>query len=345
MLSTKIKLLLSISLSIILLISCQNKKHDIGFYYLNSIYKPDTVSQKLVGELKANLLFIRLMNIDFKDKGIEPVLLSPVSFEQTVDHNQEIIPVVTIQQRIFTELDSLQIRGLAHKIVPFITDKIKQGGQDFFKELQLDCDWTINSRDKFFYLLEYLQSVPELNEVTVTATLRLQQIKDIQSNGIPPVKKATLLCYNTGNINQFGNHNSILNQQDLTTYLSSTLKNYPLQLDIVLPLFDRYVAFRDQKYIGISNHFSRYDLNDKSLFIKNPKTDLYILKQDLEKDSLKKGDVIRHEYVPNEQLVETAKFISKALDGKQNSIIFFHLAPEVVSNYETADLQKIISAF
>ncbi|WGQ12620.1 hypothetical protein [Sphingobacterium faecium] len=341
----KIKIFLCAAFSIILLISCQKKEHSVGFYYWKTIYKPDTISQKIVQELKSDALFVRVMDIDFTDNGIEPTPISPISFEQTVDQNQELIPVVFINQRIFTELDSLEIRGLAHKMIPFIAAKVKQGGKDAFKELQIDCDWTKSSRDKFFYLLEFLQTIPELNEVTVTSTLRLHQVKNMQTNGVPPVKKATLMCYNMGNLRQFGDHNSILNQQDLTTYLSGTLKNYPLQLDIALPLFDWYVAFRDQQYIGISKYIDQSDFQDNGLFTRNPKTELYILNQDLQKANLKKGDVIRHEFVTKEQLIATAKFLKKELQGKENRIIFYHLAPEVISNYSYADLQEVIAAF
>lgn len=341
----KIKIFLCAVFSIILLISCQKKEHSVGFYYWKTIYKPDTISQKIVQELKSDALFVRVMDIDFTDGGIEPTPISPISFEQTVDQNQELIPVVFINQRIFTELDSLEIRGLAHKMIPFISAKVKQGGKDSFKELQIDCDWTKSSRDKYFYLLEFLQTIPELNDVTVTSTLRLHQVKNIQTNGIPPVKKATLMCYNMGNLRQFGDHNSILNQQDLTTYLSGTLKNYPLQLDIALPLFDWYVAFRDHQYIGISKYIDQSDFADKSLFTRNPKTELYILNQDLQKANLKKGDVIRHEFVSKDQLIATAKFLNKELQGKENRIIFYHLAPEVISNYSYADLQEVIATF
>lgn len=341
----KIKLFFCISLSIILHISCQKKEPSVGFYYWKTNYKSDTLSQKMIQDLKSNTLFVRIMDIDFTDGGIEPVPISPISFEQTLPSNQTFVPVVFINQRIFTELDSLQIRGLAHKMIPFVSEKVKQSGKEDFKELQIDCDWTKSSRDKFFYLLEYLQKIPELNEVTITTTLRLHQVKNIQSSGIPPVKRATLMCYNMGNLRQFGDHNSILNQQDLTTYLSGTLKDYPLELDIALPLFDWYVAFRDHQYIGISKYIDKSDLDDKSLFTRNPKTELFILNQDLQKANLKKGDVIRHEFITKEQLIATAKFLNKELQGKEKRIIFYHLAPEVLSNYNYADLQEVIAAF
>ncbi|MOA65809.1 hypothetical protein D3C78_1923200 [compost metagenome] len=65
----------------------------------------------------------------------------------------------------------------------------------------------------------------------------------------------------------------------------------------------------------------------------------------MQKANLKKGDVIRHEFVSKDQLIATAKFLNKELQGKEKRIIFYHLAPEVLSNYNYADLQEVIAAF
>ncbi|MNN86216.1 hypothetical protein D3C81_2036010 [compost metagenome] len=65
----------------------------------------------------------------------------------------------------------------------------------------------------------------------------------------------------------------------------------------------------------------------------------------MQKANLKKGDVIRHEFVSKDQLIATAKFLNKELQGKENRIIFYHLAPEVISNYSYADLQEVIATF
>jgi hypothetical protein len=223
--------------------------------------------------------------------------------------------------------------------------KIKQAGKENFNELQLDCDWTQSSRDKFFYLLKYLQELPDLKGIIVSSTLRLHQVKNTVTSGIPPVKKVTLMCYNMGNLRQFGNQNSILNQQDLNTYLGGTLRNYPMEMDIALPLFQWFVVFRNNSYIGISKYISEQDLNNTALFTHNPNSNLYILTIDLPKANLKKGDVVRFEKVTQNDLLQTAKFLRGELKGKKHQIIFYHLDQATLANHGNAELQEIIRAF
>lgn len=339
------KFILFFTLSSFYFTSCHQASHEVGFYYWKTQYSRDTLIEKVQQKLHANLLYTRIMDIDFNDTGIQAVPVSPITFADPIPENQDIVPVVLINQRIFSELDSLQIRGLAGKIVPLVETKIKQAGKKHFDELQIDCDWTAASRDKFFYLLDYLQTLPALQHVTVSSTLRLRQVKDAGANGIPPVNKVTLMCYNMGNLQKFGNHNSILNLDDLKTYLQGTIANYPIKMDIALPLFERYVVFRNNNCIGVSKYIEKSDIQNPQLFTQNPGTALYILNQDLPKANLKKGDVLRYEQVTKEDLIQTAKYLNKELKDKEQHIIFDHLDQNILAKYPDADLKEIIDAF
>ncbi|WP_293885267.1 MULTISPECIES: hypothetical protein [unclassified Sphingobacterium] len=331
--------------TLLFLISCSKTSHDTGFYFWKTVFQLDTVENRALEEIKAQSIYVRIMDIDFDPSGVQAVPISPITFTQPVPKEQQVIPVVFVNQRIFTEMDSLQIRGLANKIVPFIVAKIKQAGKENFKELQLDCDWTKTSRDKFFYLLTYLQQLPALKDILVSSTLRLHQVKNIVTSGVPPVRKVMLMCYNMGNLRQFGPQNSIINQKDLKTYLSGTLHNYPIEMDIALPIFQWFVVFRNNNYIGISKHISEEEIKDASLFTHNPNTNLYILTKDLPKANLKKDDIIRFESVNQEDLLQTAKFLKGELKGKEHRIIFYHLDQATLANHSNAELQKIIAAF
>jgi len=325
--------------------SCSNSKPETGFYFWKTVFQLDTVEHRALKEVAAKSIYTRIMDIDFDPSGVQAVPVSPITFSQPVPKEQVLIPVVFINQRIFSEMDSLEIRALAHKIVPFVSAKIKQAGKEEFNELQLDCDWTQSSRNKFFYLLKYIQELPALKGIVVSSTLRLHQVKNTVTSGIPPVKKAILMCYNMGNLRQFGNQNSILNQQDLKTYLGGTLRNYPLEMDIALPLFQWFVVFRNNNYIGISKHISEQDINNTTLFTHNPNSNLYILTVDLPKANLKKGDVVRFEKVTQNDLLQTAKFLRGELKGKKHQLIFYHLDQATLANHGNAELQEIIRAF
>lgn len=330
---------------LLLLSSCSNSKPETGFYFWKTVFQLDTVEYRALKEIAAKSIYIRIMDIDFDPSGVQAVPVSPITFSQPVPQEHALIPVVFINQRIFSEMDSLEIRALANKIVPFVSAKIKQAGKEEFNELQLDCDWTQSSRDKFFYLLKYIQELPALKRIVVSSTLRLHQVKNTVTSGIPPVKKVALMCYNMGNLRQFGNQNSILNQQDLKTYLGGPLRNYPLEMDIALPLFQWFVVFRNNNYIGISKHISEQDINNTTLFTHNPNSNLYILTVDLPKANLKKGDVVRFEKVTQNDLLQTAKFLRGELKGKKHQLIFYHLDQATLANHGNAELQEIIRAF
>ena len=330
---------------LLVLSSCSNSKPETGFYFWKIVFQLDTVEHRALKEVAAKSIYTRIMDIDFDPSGVQAVPVSPITFSQPVPKEQALIPVVFINQRIFSEMDSLEIRALANKIVPFVSAKIKQAGKEEFNELQLDCDWTQSSRDKFFYLLKYIQELPALKGIVVSSTLRLHQVKNTVTSGIPPVKKVALMCYNMGNLRQFGNQNSILNQQDLKTYLGGPLRNYPLEMDIALPLFQWFVVFRNNNYIGISKHISEQDINNTTLFTHNPNSNLYILTVDLPKANLKKGDVVRFEKVTQNDLLQTAKFLRGELKGKKHQLIFYHLDQATLANHGNAELQEIIRAF
>jgi hypothetical protein len=81
-----------------------------------------------------------------------------------------------------------------------------------------------------------------------------------------------------------------------------------MEMDLALPLFQWFVVFRNNNYIGISKHINEEDLKDSSLFTHNPNTNLYILTKDLPKANLKKGDVIRFESINQEELYKRQNF-------------------------------------
>ncbi len=334
-----------LSFAIILLVTltgCQRHHKETSFYYWKTTYASDSLLQTNIQHLGVKKLYMRIMDIDMDMMGREAVPISPISFTDTLPPDVGIVPVVFINTKIFQHMDSLAIRSLAHKVVPFVREKVKQSGANSFNELQLDCDWTTSSRDKFFYLIEFMKTFPELANVEVTSTLRLHQIKNIKSSGIPPVSRATLMCYNMGNLRKFGPQNSILNQEDLQLYLKDHLGNYPLKLDVALPLFEWFVVFRNQEYAGISKRIDREDLENKSLFAHNPNTNLYVLREDLPEKGLLKNDIIRYETISKQELMKTASFLKRELKNEDRKIIFYHLDKTIITSYPNDVLQKIV---
>lgn len=336
--------LCALTILLVTLAGCKRHHNETAFYYWKTSYSADSLLRTNIQHLDIKKLYVRIMDIDMDIQGREPVPISPINFKDTLPTNVGIVPVIFINTKIFQAMDSLSIRSLAHKIVPFVQEKVKQSGAKSFNELQLDCDWTASSRDKFFYLIEFIKTFPELSNVEVTSTLRLHQIKNIKTSGIPPVSRAVLMCYNMGNLRKFGTQNSILNQEDLEIYLRDYLGNYPLKLDIALPLFEWFVVFRNQEYAGISKKIGKEDLENSAIFTHNPNTSLYVLKQDLPEKGLLKNDIVRYEAVSEQELLKTASFLKKELKKDDRNIIFYHLDKTILTSYPNDVLQKIVNS-
>src|SRR5690606_30433603 len=147
----------------------------------------------------------------------------------------------------------------------------------------------------------------------LSVTLRLHQVRDIKKSGIPPVDKALLMCYNMGNLRQYGDHNSIFDMRQMEIYLKDHLKDYPLKMDIALPLFSWKVVFRNKQYVGISKRLADEQLTDTLLFSQVPYSPLYKLKSDMSNLGLRSGDIVRHEQTNMLDLQKASKFLLRYL--------------------------------
>ena len=226
---------------------------------------------------------------------------------------------------------------LAKNILRFTEGKLQQAGKSSFVELQIDCDWTTETRDNYFYLLQQLKAL--LHKQTLSVTLRLHQIKNQRASGIPPVNKVLLMCYNMGNLRRYSTHNSIIELSELKRYLGSNLGSYPMQMDIALPLFSWAVAFRNKEYIGIDKRINLDSLNQQSKFWSNG-NNLYSAKTDLPGVGLRKGDEVRWEHIELKKIQGALAYISRWLKPGDLNIVWFHLDEAIVKKYKYEDLQN-----
>jgi hypothetical protein len=318
-------------------------KHDrivnTSFYYWKTVYKANPTEQAYLHHFHTNKLYVRIMDVDIDETGSSPVPISPITFNTKLPDTVAIVPVVFIVNNILKNITHPQLDDLAGKISNFVDGKVHQAGKYTFDEFQVDCDWTASTRENYFYLLKKLRQVPYLKSRRFSVTLRLHQIKNQKSSGIPPVSRVMLMCYNMGNLRKYGPQNSILEIAELKKYLGDNISNYPLPVDVGLPLFSWAVAFRNHEYIGIAKRISIAQLQQKNqfIFIGN---NIYRAKTDLPDDGLKANDEVRWEAVSANDLQETAGYLSPLIKADTLNVIYFHLDEPVVKAYPYADLEK-----
>lgn len=322
--------------------SCrQDRKVNVSFYFWKTVYQNNPTENEYMQRLHSKKMYVRIMDVDLADNGAVPV--SPITFRNHIPDTVELIPVVFIVNDVLREKSETQLDDLAKKIVNYVQGKVHQSGKTTFMELQIDCDWTKSTRDNYFYLLRSIRNRKDLKGKSLSSTLRLHQLKNQRSSGVPPVDRVMLMCYNMGNLRLYGNQNSILEQQELEKYAGSNLSAYPMAVDIGLPLFSWAVVFREKQYAGISRRMTLNMLSDTRLCDKIDKS-RYLLKNDLPALGLKRQDEIRWESVSGTELNQEATYLRKFISGDSINIIYFHLDEKTLKPYtheslaQTADL-------
>ncbi|KQS35371.1 hypothetical protein [Pedobacter sp. Leaf194] len=315
------------------------------FYFWRTVYTNQKAETKYLNDFKSKSLYVRIMDVDINPDTQEPVPVSPVSFEDSLPKQTTIVPVVYLVNNIFNNLSEGDSKLLATRISKFVNSKVNQAGKKTFSELQIDCDWTKTTRDKYFIFLNQLKLTPLLKRKQISVTLRLHQVKNLASSGIPPVTKVMLMCYNMGNLRKYGEQNSILDMKEMETYLSDKLETYPLKIDVALPLFNWAVVFRKEKYAGISKRISKAQINDKKLFKRRGKSTFFDLMIDYPQAGLRTGDVIRWEEVTPDDLLTASRFLSRHLKPEERNVVFYHLDNDLLNTFKHDELQKVIDNF
>ncbi|MDN5288625.1 MAG: hypothetical protein JWR38_4899 [Mucilaginibacter sp.] len=339
-------------LALFVLILCSTisscRRHDrvvnTSFYYWKTVYKANKTEAAWLSHFHARKLYVRMMDVDMDESGAIPIPVSPINFQDKLPDTVEIVPVVFIVNNILKTTSRSQLDVLARNIVRFVNGKVQQAGKTSFNELQIDCDWTASTRESYFYLLGQLRQVKELKTKTISATLRLHQIKNQKGSGIPPVNRVMLMCYNMGNLRKYGRQNSILDMSELKKYLGDNVKAYPIPVDVGLPLFSWAVAFRDQQYIGISKRVHLADLNDTAQFTING-NNFYTAKTNLPAYGLKANDEIRWEDISAKNMQAAAGYLSPLIKADTLNIIYFHLDEAIIKTYTYEDLEKTAHLF
>lgn len=315
-----------------------------SYYYWKTVYNPDSAEQSAIRNVGANRIFVRIMDVDNQGRNGEAIPVSAVSFAIPLPDTLDVVPVVYIVNNVLKEQSADQLEVLAANISRFVSGKLKQAGKRGFDELQIDCDWTATTRDNYFTLLAAIRSQVS-DTVRLTATLRLHQVRNLRSSGIPPADRVLLMCYNMGNLRQYGDHNSILDLGEMEVYLKDFLSEYPLPVDIALPLFSWSVVFRNHAYAGISKRLNPMLLSDTAIFAPHGGTSLYRLKTTLPDAGLRKGDVVRREETRWEDLSAAADFLAKHKRKEEFTLLFYHLDSQLLKVFSNEQLQEIVHRF
>lgn len=313
---------------------------------------------RTLDSLKAARLYIRFFDVQWDEASGEAVPRSTARFTRSIREETEVVPTVYITNETMRNIPSDRIDSLAARIVRKIdgmTLSIRRAnsadGQSFrstpphpWREVQIDCDWTATSRTSYFVLLRRIDELLP-DDVTLSATIRLHQVKYRVETGTPPVDRGLLMAYNTGEVTDPDEENSIVEYEVVEEYLGE-LDEYPLPIDVALPIFAWGVRFHFNRFASIIPEVTAAEFMRRGEF-RQVATNRFVVLQrtDLRGEQLEPGDLIRTEESDPEKVLRVAELIAGALGRNPGTIVLYRYDPQIFERHETARLLPLYHAF
>ena len=339
-----IRITIKLSLFIALFTHCvSHEPHkNISFYHWKSTFQPKESEQEMLSKLHVQKLYVRYFDVDWNDERQQAEPLAKINFNDTLNASISIIPVVFITNETFQKTKEEDITQLAKKVHSLI-QKINLYQNLQVKEIQFDCDWTLTTKQRFFTFLEIFKSLNK--NTSLSATIRLHQVKFAEKTGIPPVDRGMLMFYNMGDFSSPEHKNSIYNKDDASKYIRYC-KNYPLPLDIALPIFSWAIQYRNNKVFSIFNEIDIQKVKTSNYFTRIAQ-DMYKADTSFlwEGTYFQKGDMLRYESVSPQTCMLAAKNISRNLKMEPGNIVFFDLDSLNLVNYTNETFLSISRQF
>ncbi|MFZ4559653.1 MAG: hypothetical protein ACOYOD_05595 [Saprospiraceae bacterium] len=240
---------------------CERTPHAItpAFYHWKTSLQLSAEEERYLQHVQAGRLYVRFFDVDWDAGYGDAVPLAEVQIDTFTEPALEIIPAVFITNRTLEQLPTGQIPRLATRILKKITAIKSRFPANPIPEIQIDCDWTAGTRAAYFQLLQHIRKGTAAEGLRLSATVRLHQFNGYAQTGVPPVDRAMLMCYNTGDLEAWDEENSIYQESDARPYLDRPTE-YPLPFDVALPAFRWGVLFRDGRLIRLIHGLDPSDL-------------------------------------------------------------------------------------
>lgn len=309
-----------------------------AFYHWQTGFHLDSLEQSRLQQLAVDRIYVKFFDLDWDPAAGEIVPLASVQLDTSGLAGRQIIPTLFITNRSMLQQPREAIPQLAGRIVEKIDRQFAELDQPL-REVQLDCDWTARSRDTYFELLEQLEALYRDRKVALSVTIRLHQLRWPDRTGIPPVDRGVLMFYNMGDLTDWEEPNSILNLEKAAAYLPSGLE-YPLHLDLALPLFRWAVLFREGEMIKLINEPADTLIQDSQKFRPLDANRFQVLESSyLDGYYLYEGDLLRVESVSPADLRAAYALVKRQYPAATRNLVFYHLDDRVLQRYTTGDLQ------
>lgn len=330
-------------LSIILLLismltGCQKsqpKEIDTAFYFWKSNFQLLENEKFTLKENGVNKLYIKFFDISWNEGKQTFQKDAPIRFSEKLPDSCQMIPVVFITNQTLKNIPKNELDSLAN----FILKGISKLSPKVYQEIQIDCDWTLSTKQKYFSLLKTLKK----SGLYLSATIRLHQVKFYEKTGIPPVERGMLMCYNMSNWRSPITLNSIYSPKLLKQY-TERLAQYPLPLDVVMPIFHWTVVFRNNRFLYFVNNLSAKTLSENENFVQIADKQQFTVKKDAQFQgiSIRKGDIFRCEDAPFDDILKGSRNILEKISNQKLTFALYHLDSQSISYYSHEQINELL---
>ena len=253
------------------------------------------------------------------------------------------IPVVYVTNDCLLKLTAEEMPWLAARIAEKLNEIWKIGRGGARPEIQIDCDWTDQTQDRYFSLLSELKL--QYPGTRFSVTLRLYPFRYPELMGVPPVDRAMLMYYNMGELKDFKESNSILNNQIAKTYLEPA-RTYPLPLDIALPGFSWGVVFRNDQFLGLLRDLNTEVAESTGFFTKFAGNRYQSTRDTVWRGTyFREGDILRLENASPEALLEAAHLTVPLRDRSEGTVSIFQWHSSNFSSLTDENLETVFTVY
>ena len=325
---------------ILFLLACKDTPavRQRGVYYWKTALSITPFLQESMAQSGVQRIFIKFADIgrNTSTGTIEPYALLHARDTSGLG-GLDIVPCFFITNIVFANADEGTTGWLAERLEESLESVGAQWGKKAqeWPEIQLDCDWTAQTRKPYFTFIRQLQR--RLPGARLNITIRLHQYRDPDKTGVPPAQRGTLMCYNTGDIEDENTKNSIFDLKDVQKYANST--PYPLPLDLALPIFSWALIYRDSELWRIVPEPMGSAWADTTNFVREKAYYRVRKAHFFGGHYLAKNDRIRVETVLPQDLQAGSAFFEQLHLAPDATILLYHL--DSVALARTGGLQSV----
>ena len=300
-----------------------------SFYYFKTTGSYKDFEPQLSKDFPKHRIYQKILDIT---DNFYPAAINNV--EAGIQGDVEVVPTVYIRNNCFSYIDSQAVVVNAARII--------KGLKGNPTELQIDCDWTTDTKETYFYFLKMLKKAAP--NITLSATIRLYPFKYQTIMGVPPVDRGMLMFYNVSKMNDIATKNAILDISEAEKYMTVS---YPLPLDVALPIFAQSEVFRNGKMIALLRAFDPTMAAQQS-YLKKDESNRFTFQNDtlVQGQFFRIGDQLRAEDVSNETLKAAVGLATRAVKSNSKiNVALYHLDESVLQRYSMDDFKNIFNRF